>query len=95
VEQGKFRLAWIGCSTQRGGHQAHGQAGVDEGYLDNIQLTASDDAPDRCEMWRGRWREKTAVVCNDVRKRSADGALARGGATARLSVDGRVAAAMR
>src|SRR5450756_2705243 len=42
------------------------RAGVDEGYLDNMQLTARDDAPDRCEMVARALREKTAVVCNDI-----------------------------
>ena len=67
VEQGKFRLAWIGLFDVNGVDiKLMAKAGVDEGYLDNIQLTASDDAPDRCEMLARALREKTAVVCNDV-----------------------------
>ena len=67
VEQGKFRLAWIGLLDANGLDVTPvARAGVDEGYLDNIQLTARDDAPDRCEMVARALREKTAVVCNDI-----------------------------
>ena len=67
VEQGKFRLAWIGLLDANGLDVTPvARAGVDEGYLDNIQLTARDDAPDGCEMVARALREKTAVVCNDI-----------------------------
>ena len=67
VELGKFRLAWIGLLDANGLDVTPvARAGVDEGYLDNIQLTARDDAPDRCEMVARALREKTAVVCNDI-----------------------------
>ena len=67
VEQGKFRLAWIGLVDANSLDVTPvARAGVDEGYLDNIQLTARDDAPDRCEMVARALREKTAVVCNDI-----------------------------
>ncbi|MDO8768462.1 MAG: EAL domain-containing protein [Burkholderiaceae bacterium] len=67
VEQGKFRLAWIGLLDANGLDVTPvARAGVDEGYLDNIQMTARDDAPDRCEMVAQALREKTAVVCNDI-----------------------------
>ena len=67
VEQGKFRLAWIGLLGANGlDVTPMARAGVDEGYLDNIQLTARDDAPDRCEMVARALREKMAVVCNDI-----------------------------
>jgi diguanylate cyclase (GGDEF)-like protein/PAS domain S-box-containing protein len=67
VEEGRFRLAWIGLLDANGLDVTPvAGAGVDEGYLDNIQLTARDDAPDRCEMVARALREKTAVVCNDI-----------------------------
>ncbi len=67
VELGKFRLAWIGLLDANGLDVTPvARAGVDEGYLDNIQLTARDDAPDRCEMVARALREKTAVVCNNI-----------------------------
>jgi len=67
VEQGKFQLAWIGLLDANGLDVTPvARAGVDEGYLDNIQLTVRDDAPDRCEMVTRALREMTAVVCNDV-----------------------------
>src|SRR5665647_800412 len=66
-ELGKFRLAWIGLLDANGLDVTPvARAGVDQGYLDNIQLTARDDAPDRCEMVARALREKTVVVCNDI-----------------------------
>ncbi|MBK8742992.1 MAG: EAL domain-containing protein [Betaproteobacteria bacterium] len=67
VELGKFRFAWIGLLDANGLDVTPvARAGVGEGYLDNIQLTARDDAPDRCELVKRALRERTAVVCNDV-----------------------------
>ncbi|MBK7473028.1 MAG: EAL domain-containing protein [Betaproteobacteria bacterium] len=67
VELGKFRFAWIGLLDANGLDVTPvASAGVGEGYLDNIQLTARDDAPDCCELVKRALRERTAVVCNDV-----------------------------
>jgi len=67
VELGKFRLAWIGLIDANDlDVTLVARAGVDEGYLDNMQLTARDDAPDRCEMVARALREKTAVICNNI-----------------------------
>jgi PAS domain S-box-containing protein len=67
VEQGKFTLAWIGLLDANGLDVTPvARAGVDEGYLDNIQLTVRDDAPDRCELVARALRGNTAVVCNDI-----------------------------
>ena len=67
VELGKFRLAWVGLLDANGLDVTPvARAGVDDGYLDNIQLTARDDAPDRCELVARALREQTAVICNDI-----------------------------
>jgi PAS domain S-box-containing protein len=67
VKQGTFALTWIGLLDANGLDVTPvTRAGVDEGYLDNIHLTARDDAPDRCELVARALREKTAVVCNDI-----------------------------
>jgi len=67
VDLGKFRLAWIGLLDANGMDVTPvARAGVDEGYLDNIQLTARDDAPDRCELVARALRERAAMVCNDI-----------------------------
>src|SRR5450756_3181898 len=43
VELGKFRLAWVGLLDANGLDVTPvARAGVDDGYLDNIQLTARD-----------------------------------------------------
>lgn len=67
VELGRFRFAWIGLLDANGLDVTPvARAGVDEGYLDNIRLTARDDVPDRCELVTRALREKAAVVCNDI-----------------------------
>jgi diguanylate cyclase (GGDEF)-like protein/PAS domain S-box-containing protein len=72
VEQGKFRLAWIGLLDANGLDVTPvARAGVDDGYIDNIQLTARDDAPG---LVTRALRAKTAVVCNDI---DADPQMAR------------------
>ncbi|OGA54172.1 MAG: hypothetical protein A3G25_17510, partial [Betaproteobacteria bacterium RIFCSPLOWO2_12_FULL_63_13] len=67
VEQGKFRFAWIGtfdAGTQQVTPVA--RAGVDEGYIDDILLTALEDVPDSCALVTRALRERTVVVCNDI-----------------------------
>jgi len=67
VEEGRFRLAWIGLLDANGLDVTPvARAGVDDGYLDNIELTVRNDVPGRCEMVARAIREKTAVVCNDI-----------------------------
>ena len=67
VEQGKFRLAWIGLLDANGlDVTSVARAGIDTGYLDNIQLTARDDSPDCCAMLKRALQEKAVVVCNDI-----------------------------
>jgi diguanylate cyclase (GGDEF)-like protein/PAS domain S-box-containing protein len=67
VEQGKFRLAWIGLLDANGLDVTPvARAGIDNGYLDSIQLTMRDDPTGRCELVAQALRENTFVICNDI-----------------------------
>ena len=67
VEEGRFRLAWIGLLDPNGMDVTPvARAGVDDGYLDNLRLTTRDDVPDCCRVLAQALREKVAVVCNDI-----------------------------
>ncbi|HUY03901.1 MAG TPA: EAL domain-containing protein, partial [Rhodocyclaceae bacterium] len=67
VEQGGFRMAWLGLLDADGITVTPvARAGVEEGYLDNICLTAVEDAPDACQMVARALREKVEVICNDI-----------------------------
>ncbi len=75
VEQGGFRLAWVGLLDANAVDVTPvARAGVDEGYLDNIRLTARENVPDSCTLVARALQEKTAVVCNDI---DADPQMAR------------------
>ncbi|HCE09040.1 MAG TPA: hypothetical protein DEQ40_10640 [Oxalobacteraceae bacterium] len=67
VEHGQFRMAWIGLLDPDGINLSPvAKAGIEEGYLDNMQLSAIADAPDGCTMVARALQEKTAVFCNDI-----------------------------
>jgi len=67
VEEGGFRLAWIGLLDANGLDVLPvAKAGIDEGYLDNIRLTARENVPDSCALVARVLQEKIAVVCNDI-----------------------------
>lgn len=67
VEQGKFRMAWIGLFDPNGMDvTAVATAGFDEGYLNAMQFIVRDDAPDSGKMVSLVLREKATVVCNDI-----------------------------
>ena len=67
VENGQFRMAWIGLLDPNGEDVTPvAKAGFDEGYLDVIRFTARDDVPDAYEPAARALREKTPVVCNDI-----------------------------
>jgi PAS domain S-box-containing protein len=67
VEEGRFRLAWIGLLEPDGaGIVPVARAGLDEGYLDGLRLSALDDSPDSLKLVTRVMREKAAVVCNDI-----------------------------
>ncbi|MES2236736.1 MAG: EAL domain-containing protein [Pseudomonadota bacterium] len=67
VEHGKFLLAWIGTldpDTQQVTPVA--RAGHDDGYLDQINLTAVADAPGNCHLTAEAITQMKPVICNDV-----------------------------
>ncbi|HUW36836.1 MAG TPA: EAL domain-containing protein [Rhodocyclaceae bacterium] len=67
VEHGQLRMAWIGLLDAEGIIVTPvARAGIEEGYLDNICLTAIQDAPDGCQMVARALQEKVAVLCNDI-----------------------------
>ncbi len=84
VEHGQFRMAWIGLLDPNGEDVTPvAKAGFEEGYLDKINLTLKDDAPDAFVLAARAMSEKTPVVCNDIgadplMARWREGALQRG-----------------
>ncbi len=75
VEHGQFRTAWIGLLDPNGEDVTPvAKAGFEEGYLDQIRLTAQDDVPDSFPLVARALREKAPVVCNDI---GADPLMAR------------------
>ena len=73
VEHGKFAMAWIGLLDAASRKvQPAAIAGRDEGYLDRIVLTTSEDAPDNCKLVARALSRLEPVVCNDI---SADEAM--------------------
>jgi len=67
VEQGQLRMAWIGLLDPDGINLTPvAKSGFEEGYLDEIRLSAIADAPDTCKLVARALREETAVLCNDI-----------------------------
>jgi len=67
VEQGGFRMAWLGLLDANGlDVTPAARAGLDDGYLDSIELTARDDAPASCLLLAQALRENSPAICNDV-----------------------------
>ena len=67
VEHGGFVFAWIGkfdADSQQVTQVA--QAGRDDGYLAQINLTARDDAPGSCALTAQALTEAKPVICNDI-----------------------------
>lgn len=67
VEHGKFVFAWIG-TLDTGTQQITpvARAGHDDGYLDQINLTAVADAPGNCRLTAEAITQMKPVICNDV-----------------------------
>ncbi|OGA56309.1 MAG: hypothetical protein A3G81_34040 [Betaproteobacteria bacterium RIFCSPLOWO2_12_FULL_65_14] len=75
VEHGGFRMAWVGLLDANGlDVTPAARAGLDDGYLDKIRLTAREEAPDSCLLLADALRDDAPVVCNDV---EADARMAR------------------
>jgi len=67
VEHGKFRMAWIGLLDPATlDVMPVAKAGHDDGYLDQIKLTAKEGVPGNCNMTAAAIHKKEPVVCNDV-----------------------------
>ena len=67
VEQGRFTFVWIGkfdADSQQVAPVA--QAGRDDAYLAQINLTARDDAPGSCALTTQALTEAKPVICNDI-----------------------------
>lgn len=67
VDPGGFRMAWIGLFEPNGlDITVAARAGQDDGYLDQIRLTAREDTADSCLVLVQALRADAPVVCNDV-----------------------------
>ncbi len=67
VEHGGFTFAWIGmldAATQQ--VEPVAQAGRDDGYLAQINLTAVEGAPGNCPLTAQALTEAKPVICNDI-----------------------------
>ncbi len=75
VEHGQFRTAWIGLLDSNGEDVTPvAKAGFDDGYLDQIRLTARDDVPDSGPLEARALRGNVPIICNDI---GADPLMAR------------------
>ena len=67
VEHGRFVFAWIGkldAAIQQVTPVA--QAGRDDGYLAQINLTSREDTPGNCALTAQALTEVKPVICNDI-----------------------------
>ncbi|MHB1937187.1 MAG: EAL domain-containing protein [Acidobacteriaceae bacterium] len=67
VEHGQFTFAWIGtldADTQQVTPVA--KAGHDDGYLSQINLTATEDTPGSCHLTARALTQGKPVICNDI-----------------------------
>ena len=67
VEHGQFTFAWIG-TIDAGTQQITPvtRAGRDDGYLDQINLTAMADTPGNCRLTAEAIAQAKPVICNDI-----------------------------
>lgn len=67
VEHGKFRMAWSGLLDPATlDVTLVAKAGHDDGYLDQIKLTAKEGVPGSCNMTAAAINERKPVICNDI-----------------------------
>ncbi|KXS31860.1 MAG: Diguanylate cyclase/phosphodiesterase (GGDEF & EAL domains) with PAS/PAC sensor(S) [Candidatus Gallionella acididurans] len=67
VEHGRFIFAWIGkldADSQQVAPVA--QAGCDDGYLAQINLTSHENTPGSCALTAQALTEAKPVICNDI-----------------------------
>ncbi|MDP1707664.1 MAG: EAL domain-containing protein [Gammaproteobacteria bacterium] len=67
VKHGQFTFAWMGTfdvDTQQVTPVA--RAGRDDGYLDQINLTAAADTPGNCRLTAEAITQAKPVICNDI-----------------------------
>ncbi|MBI3376326.1 MAG: EAL domain-containing protein [Betaproteobacteria bacterium] len=66
VEDGSFRMAWVGMFDRGAGRVTPvAVRGEDRGYLESIDLTI-EDVPGNCRLLAAALREKRDVVSNDI-----------------------------
>jgi diguanylate cyclase (GGDEF)-like protein len=66
VEQGHFRMAWIGLVSRDGTEfTPTAWSGVDEGYLDKITTYIKDKGVNSLQLVARALQKKSAIVCND------------------------------
>jgi diguanylate cyclase (GGDEF)-like protein len=69
VECGRFKMAWIGLlETISMKLRPVGWAGVEEGYLDEINFSPGNDAPENQGIAEAAFKSKQPVVCNDLER---------------------------
>jgi len=67
VEQGHFRMAWIGSVDINGGKLTPiAWSGVDEGYLDKMNSYIKNKGTNSLPLVVRALQEKTPIVCNDI-----------------------------
>ncbi|MBI2214329.1 MAG: response regulator [Acidobacteria bacterium] len=67
VEEGLLRFAWIGVLDAESQEVTPvAKAGIDDGYLSQVNLTAKKDAPNNCELTWLALTQGAPVVCHDV-----------------------------
>lgn len=67
VEHGEFTFAWIGLLDEATGEITPvARCGREDGYLEQVHLTAREDVPDSCELTARTLAGAAPVVCNDI-----------------------------
>ncbi|HEY5581332.1 MAG TPA: EAL domain-containing protein, partial [Rhodoferax sp.] len=67
VEHGRFIFAWIGkLDADRQQVTPVAQAGRDDGYLAQINLTSREDMPGNCALTAQALTDAKPVICNDI-----------------------------
>jgi len=83
VQKGGFRLAWIGFSDTEGFIRPVARYGFDDGYVDNLRISISENVPEGRGPTGSALREGRPFICDDIEKDESmlpwkDSALMRG-----------------